>query len=362
MSLFLVTAPGLEPFLADEARGIGLHVTGTVPGGVSVDGGWPEMVKANLLLRGAARVLFRLTEFRALHLAQLDKRARKLPWSDWLRPEIPIRVEAICRKSRIYHHRAAAQRVERAITETLGCPVARQAPVTLKVRIEDDLCTISVDTSGDALHKRGLKQQLNKAPMRENLAALFLRACAFDGGEPVVDPMCGSGTFPIEAAEIATGMAPGRARNFAFEQLAGYDPDMRPALPEPKKTPIRFYGMDRDQGACKMSLANADRAGVSQLINITCCPISEAAPPEGKPGLVIVNPPYGGRIGNKKPLYGLYAAFGQRMMDVFSGWRIGLITSEPALAKATGLPFGAPGPIVDHGGISIRLWQTDRLP
>jgi len=359
MDIFLVTAPGLETLLAQEARELGFDVTGTIPGGVTLTGDWDDIIRANRALRGATRVLARLTEFRAMHLAQLDKRARKLPWADWLRPDVPVRVEATCRKSRIYHNRAAAQRIERALTESAGLTLDPAAPVTLKVRIEDDLCTISVDTSGESLHKRGLKQQVNKAPMRETLAALFLRACGYEGNEPVYDPMCGSGTFPIEAAEIATGLIPGRARSFAFERLAADQGSF--TTPDPRPTNFRFYGSDRDTGAIAMSKANAERSGVADITEFVHKPISDITPPDGPPGLVIVNPPYGGRVGNKKPLFGLYAALGARLKETFPGWRVGVITSEGGLAKATGLPFDAPGPIVDHGGIKIRLWQTSAL-
>ena len=107
-----------------------------------------------------------------------------------------------------------------------------------------------------------------------------------------------------------------------------------------------------------MARENAGRAGLAEITAFQRHPIAEATPPEGPPGLVIVNPPYGTRIGNKKPLFGLYAAFGARMKEAFPGWRVALVTTEPGLAKATGLPFGPPGPIVDHGGQKIRLWQT----
>ena len=364
LEIFLVVAPGLEPLLADEARAAGFDVAGTLSGGVTLRGGWAEVRRANLVLRGATRVLVRLAGFRALHLAQLDKRARKLPWAQWLRADVPVRVEATCRKSSIYHAGAAAQRVERAIAETLGAPLSRDAAVVLKVRIEDDLCTISADTSGASLHKRGLKQAVGKAPMRETLAALFLRACGYRGDETVFDPMCGSGTFVIEAAEIAARLAPGRARGFAFEHLATHDADAFTALrdnPDPDLPERVFHGADRDAGAVRASRANADRAGVAALTRFETLPISEATPPPGPPGLVIVNPPYGGRIGNRRPLFALYGAFGQVMRDRFRGWRIGLVTSEPSLARASGLPFGDPGPHVDHGGTKIRLWQTGPL-
>lgn len=127
------------------------------------------------------------------------------------------------KSSRIYHSAAAAQRIETAIREELGATIAADAELCIKARIDDDLCAISIDTSGESLHKRGHKQAIGKAPMRETLASLFLRQCGYDGTEAVVDPMCGSGTFVIEAAEIAAGLKPGRSRRFAFEQLAGFD-------------------------------------------------------------------------------------------------------------------------------------------
>ena len=360
LKIFLVVSPGLENVLATEARGIGLKVTSIVSGGVEAVGDWEKVWQANLDLRGATRVLVRLVEFRAMHLALLDKRARKLPWTDWFRPAVPVRVEATCRKSRIYHDKAAAQRIEGAVASA-GIPIDPKASLIIKARIEDDLCTISVDTSGLSLHKRGLKAQVNKAPMRETLAAMFLRAAGFDGSGPVVDPMCGSGTFVIEAAQIAAGLQPGRARGYAFEHLASFDAARFALLKRDFVVPdgsARFFGSDRDAGAVSMSQANAETAGVAATTQFQQCAVGDIAPPAGPPGLVIVNPPYGGRIGNKGALHGLYGAFGKVMHEKFTGWKVGLITSEGDLARSTGLNWEKPGPIVDHGGTKIRLWQT----
>jgi len=301
-----------------------------------------------------------------MHLAQLDKRARKLPWGDWLRKDVPVKVEATCRKSRIYHAGAATQRIERALVEDAGITLSKDAELAIKVRIEDDLCTVSLDTSGEALHKRGHKAQVNKAPMRETLAALFLRGCGYCGNEPVYDPMCGSGTFAIEAAEIALGLPPGRSRSFGFEHLASFDAAAWAALRNtqalqtlaPQTLAPAFFGSDRDQGAIQMSRANAERAGVDQVTSFEMKPVSDITPPCPEPGLVIVNPPYGGRIGTKKLLYGLYAALGERLQAEFGGWRVGIITSEAGLVRATGLKLHPPGPIVAHGGTKIRLWQA----
>ncbi|MBP7242543.1 class I SAM-dependent RNA methyltransferase [Amaricoccus sp.] len=371
--LFLAVSPGLEPLLRDEAAALGLPGPQSVPGGVALMGGWPEVWRANLWLRGATRVLICVAEFRVLHLAQLDKRARKVDWAATLRPDVPVRIEVTTRKSRVYHAGAARERIATAIRETLGAPVVAAGSedepgeaVTLRVRIDDDLCTISVDTSGEMLHRRGHKQAVNAAPMRETMTALFLAACGYRGGEPVLDPMCGSGTFPIEAAEIAMNLAPGRSRGFAFERLASFDPAAWAAMKSEaaalrRETPLRFHGSDRDAGAVAMSRANAARAGVAEVVAFRQAAVSDVVPPEGPPGLVMVNPPYGARIGETGRLGPLYAALGATLASRFSGWRVGLIAADPGLARATRLPFGPPDPPIPHGPLKVRLYRTGPL-
>ncbi|WP_410217459.1 class I SAM-dependent RNA methyltransferase [Paracoccus sp. (in: a-proteobacteria)] len=361
--IFLVATPGLEAPLAAEASALGWQPV-VQPGGVTIRGGWPDVWRANLWLRGATRVLARVGGFRAMHLAQLDKRARKFPWGDLLRPDLAVKVETVSRASRIYHAGAATQRIERAITEELGAPLAADAPITVKARIEDDLVTFSLDTTGESLHKRGHKEAVAKAPMRETMAAMFLSQMGFDGTQPVLDPMCGSGTFVLEAAEMALGLAPGRSRAFAFQQFANYDPEAwsrlkAQAVPHP--VAAQFFGSDRDPGAVRMSQANAERAGVTEITRFETCQIADLQRPDCPPGILIVNPPYGARIGNKGPLFGLHAKMGEVFRTRFQGWRIGIVTSEAGLAKATGLPWQPPGPIVAHGGLKVRLWQTEAI-
>ncbi len=364
--LFLTAPPGLEPVLADEARAAGFADPAPQPGGVATSGTLQEAWRANLVLRGAGRVLLRFASFRAVHLAQLDKRARKVAWAEVLRGDVPVRVDVTCRKSKIYHDRAARQRIERAISETLGAPLAEDAELRVMARIEDDLVTMSVDTSGAPLHQRGHKEAVGKAPMRETLAALFLRQAGFDGAEPVIDPMCGSGTFVLEAAAWSAGLHPGRTRGFAFERLASFDQalwDRMKAAHAPEATPGApcFFGFDRDDGAIRNATANAGRAGVADLTQFTRQAISDLQRPDGAPGLVIVNPPYGARIGNRKLLFSLYGALGQVLQERFKGWRAAIVTSDGGLAKATRLPFRPPGPPVAHGGLSVKLYQTGAL-
>ncbi len=365
--IFLAAPPGLEPVLRDEAAALGFRDAEVSPGGVLTRGGWPEVWRANLKLRGAGEHPARVGAFHAVHLAQLDKRARRLPWADILPPGAALRVDAACQRSRIWHAGAAAQRIARAATEAVGGTEAPEAEFRILARIVEDHCVVSIDASGEPLHKRGHKLAVGKAPLRETLAALFLRACGYDGAEPVVDPMCGSGTFILEAAEIALGLDAGRGRDFAFQRFPGFDAAAFAAMRSPGAAPgrPRFFGMDRDAGAVEAAEANAARAGVAGAAEFRRQAVSALAPPEalaGEPGLVVVNPPYGERIGEKGDLRALYGSLGQALRERFRGWRVGVVTSEPALAQAAGLPFLPPGPPVPHGPLKVRLHRTDTLP
>ena len=354
--IFLVVQPGLEESMRAEADALGFRAPSVVPGGVTFLGDWADVWRANLSLRGATRVLARIGSFRAMHLAQLDKRARRFDWS--LFPAgARIKVEVTCKASRIYHAGAAKQRIAGALSAA-GFTPDGEGDLALRARIADDLCVFSIDTSGAPLYKRGHKEAVGKAPLRESLAAHFLRLCGYDGVEPLVDPMCGSGTFPIEAAEISAGLLPGRSRGFAFEHLTNFDSAAFAAMKSvaTAKQAAPVFGYDRDQGAVAMAGKNAMRAGVKA--QFACQPISALVPPTDQPGLVMVNPPYGARIGNKKVLYALYASLGARLKSDFAGWRLGLVTSDRGLAQATGLSFSEISGPIPHGGLRICLYRA----
>lgn len=367
--IFLAVAPGLEAVLREELVEKGFRKPKCVAGGVTIKGVWRDVWRANLEIRGASRILARIASFRVVHLAQLDKLAREVDWARVLRADRPVRVEASCKGSKIYHAGAVSERVGKAIAGALDVPVEEDAPVCVRARIEDNVCTLSVDTSGELLHRRGFKAEVNRAPMRETLAALFLRAAGFDGKQALVDPMCGSGTFVIEAAEIAGALMPGRGRAFAFEDLPSFDDAIWQSVRQASmrragelSEACLAFGSDRDPGAVRMSRANADRAGVTGRTDFQPADIREVEPPDTPPGLVIVNPPYGTRISNKKALYDLYGAFGDRMRARFAGWRVALVTTDAALARATRLPFETQTGPVDHGGLKVRLHVTPALP
>ncbi|WP_409433260.1 class I SAM-dependent RNA methyltransferase [Litorimonas sp. RW-G-Af-16] len=366
--IFIVTLPGLEKYLFQEVQEAGFRGARAIGGGVIVQGGWRDVWRANLVLRGASKVLARIGEFRAMHLAQLDKRSRKFPWGDFLLPGHKIKVEVTTnRKSKIYHAGAAIERIERAIHEEFGAEIATSmddADILIKARIDSNLVIFSIDTSGMALHKRGHKQAMGKAPLRETIAAMTLRACDYDGSEPVLDPMCGSGTYVIEAAEIARNLLAGRARHFAFERLVSYDRTAVEAMKanwQTSDTAQHFYGSDRNDAVIGFATENAKRAGVADLCTFAQKPFSDITPPDGPPGLVMINPPYGNRIGNKKQLFALYQSFGDVMRERFTGWRVGMITTDRQLADATKLPWLPPGAPIAHGGLKVRLFRTEAI-
>ncbi len=361
--IFVVTAPGLEKPLAAEMTSLGFKKPKMMPGGVRFRGNWRDVWRANLCLRGAARVLARVTSFQTMHLDQLERLVMEVSWLGLLRPDVPIKVDVTTQKSKIYHAGAAKERIERGLREAISVPITAEADLVLKARIDNNMVTLSIDTSGDMLHKRGHKAAVAKAPLRETMAAMFLEQMGFDGTQTVYDPMCGSGTFVLEAAEIAAGLKAGRSRSFAFEQMANFDADVwdqmrreTALVPGPN---VQFYGSDKDAGAVRMSMENAKRAGVSASTHFEQLSISKITPPAGAPGIVMVNPPYGGRIGDKKALFSLYGSFGKVLKAQFSGWKVGMITTDAGLVKATGLPFEAPFATVVHGGIKVRLFQCE---
>ena len=366
--IFLVTLPGLEDMLLAEVREQGFKKPKTISGGVLIQGGWPEVWRANLVLRGASKVLARIGEFRAQNLKELEKNAAEFPWGAFLKPNCAIKADVTTNKRNgIYHSGAAEERLERAIAQAVNAEITSdrtKVEVLIKARIVKNIVQISVDTSGVALHKRGHKQALGKAPLRETIAAMTLRSCGYKRTEPLLDPMCGSGTYLIEAAEMAANLMAGRGRDFAFEKLVGYDAEAVAKLKTDwftRTPPTHFYGFDQNGTVINAAKDNAIRSGVSEACHFKAQPLSKLKRPEGPPGLVIVNPPYGTRIGNKKALYALYRQFGDIMRAEFTGWRVGLVTSGDGLAQATKLDWSNVSAPIPHGGLKIRLYRTDIL-
>jgi len=363
---FAVTAPGLEPFTAQELRGLDLEPAAPEPGGVTFKGDLNALYRANLHLRTANRVLARLGNFfYATTFEELQQRAARLPWERFLTPGQPVSIRVTCHKSKLYHSDAVARHVLAALAERLGQPSpnikaddeTNEPPQLVIVRLSDDKVTVSVDSSGTILHKRGYRQAVAKAPLRETLAAAIVLASGWDKISPLVDPFCGSGTIPIEAALMALHIPPGIHRHFAFMDWPGYDKTLwQTVLAEASisqcEHPI-IQASDRDAGAIRMAQANAERAGVLNYIEFKCQAVSSITPPEQK-GWVVTNPPYGLRVSEGRDLRNLYAQFGNVLRENCPGWDVSVLCSDPVLLGQMRLELDTSLALV-NGGIHVRL-------
>lgn len=372
---FAIAAPGLAPLVAAECVVQGITPREVTPAGVAFDATAGQLFSMNLWSRLASRVLVRLAQFEARDFATLEKVAARVPWQRVLKPGATVRLRVTCRKSRLYHSDAVAERVGRGILGAItGSQVVGRAvddeddddAVTqlIVVRFDHDQCTISADSSGALLHRRGWRQAIAKAPLRETLAAAMLTACEWNGAVPLVDPFCGSGTIGIEAALRARGMAPGLGREFVMEQWPNADAAVfarvrreadaqrRPSVGAP------IVIRDRDAGACKAALANAERAGVLQDIVVEQGSLSDTALDEiGNTGLLLTNPPYGLRIGDGSDLRALYARLGDVLRAGGRGWQLGLLVPDRVLAGQTRLTFDAVLRTT-NGGLPVEVLRS----
>jgi putative N6-adenine-specific DNA methylase len=336
--------------------------------GVAFSGTLKDVYRSNLLLRTPNRVLVRLGDFHAAAFPELRKKASRLEWERFLGPDQPVAFRVTCRKSRLYHSDAVAERVAGAIGDRLGKkPIVEKfeaepiegRPSLILVRLFHDQCTISVDSSGALLHRRGYRLETTKAPLRETLAAGLLMASAWDIASPLLDPFCGSGTIAIEAALIARGVPPGCMRSFAFMDWLGFDQRMWDSLLEESR-PRKLNKMpeiiasDRDAGAIQAAMNNAQRAGVADWIDFSCKPVS-AIEPRGA-GWIVTNPPYGLRVKTNKDLRNLYAQFGHVLRLRFTGWQIAILCSDPRLLSQLGLQLDT-SLSFDNGGLAVKLGQ-----
>ena len=367
-SMFAACVPGLEEVAALELDNLDIKGIKVIPGGVEFIGDLSTLYKVNIWFRSPLRVLVRVDTFFAAHLSELHKKSKKVPWEKFLDKRVPVCVKATCRKSRIYHSKAAAERVAKGIAERLqlshieGTPEKKGEMLAVLVRLEHDHVTISLDSSGANLHFRGYRTESVGAPLRENLGAAILYMSGWGQEEVLVDPMCGSGTIPIEGAMIAANIAPGLNRQFAFMNWAGFDEKLFIETIEAAKKKIRvplknIYASDRDAKACEVTLRNAKRAMVADFIIIRNHPVSEFITKEEK-GMIICNPPYGIRIGERKKLKRLYSALGKTLEKQSVDWRLSLITSDQHLAASTGQRFKSMSAPFPNGGVRIKLYCT----
>jgi putative N6-adenine-specific DNA methylase len=323
----------------------------------------------NLHLRSASRILVRLARFRALTFAELERRAKRIPWEKVLGEGQQVALRVTCRKSRLYHSDAVAERIERDLVARFGTSVAASTrddddtehaseAQLIVVRFDRDNCTVSADSSGAHLHQRGYRTHVTTAPMRETLAAALILASEWDRRSPLLDPFCGSGTIPIEAALIAAKIAPGKNRRFQFMRWPGFDPvewdrihsaavsrEHRVAVP-----PIR--GSDRTASAIRAAADNATRADVAELVEFSRADALDLTA-GASAGWIVSNPPYGVRLGGAGAARRLLSDFGNRVRYQFGGWRLGLLV--PAEVDRVSALDLAPRLLTTNGGLRVHL-------
>ena len=316
----------------------------------------------------------RVAQFEARAFHELERLSRKVPWEEFVQPKSAVKFRVTCRKSRLYHSDGVADRIGAAVERNIpGARVQSAGADTedgddfggqlFTVRVFHDRCTISADTSGALLHRRGYRLATGKAPLRETLAAAMIIGSGWIREGSFIDPMCGSGTLPIEAALIARNIAPGLGRQFAFMQWPDFAPEKWSLLLDAARSvqyPKAFnpiLGKDRDAGAIAHALQNAKRAGVADDVYFVEDTVSSLEPLP-RSGWVVVNPPYGVRVGDSSGLRDLYAQLGNVLRSRFDGWRFGILSADRKLEGQLKIPLT---PVFDtsNGGIPVRFLVAD---
>lgn len=366
LACFAVAAPGLEPLLAGELHALQglqpLAVEAPEPGGIEFRADPAGLYAANLHLRIASRVLVRIGAFHASTFHELERHAARLPWGEFVNPGSPVEFRVTSRKSRLYHQGAVAERLQVAVDSKVArtrAAVGNGEAQEFVVRLFRDACTVSADASGELLHRRGYRLETAKAPLRETLAAAMLAGAGWTGSAALLDPLCGSGTIPIEAAMVARRIPPGIARSFAFQRWPAFDRRAwdrvlgvarERILPS---CPVPVLGSDRDAGAIAAAEANARRAGVAGDIGWRRAAVSAISPPATH-GWVVTNPPYGVRLGERNRLRDLYAQLGNVLRAKCPGWDVAMLAAHPDLERQTGLAFEVRFSTA-NGGLRVRL-------
>ncbi len=342
-----MASPGLEqPLCAELSALTPIEDPRVVEGGVEFSGALLAGMAANLHSRIATRILLRMGEVKARDFAPLRRNLAQLAWPNYVPQDCALRVDVSTSHCRLYHTGALAETVELAIADSVGKLPKRERLAQAKedddctrilLRGQDDRFTASVDSSGALLHRRGWRLEAGPAPMRETLAAGILALCAYDPAMPLVDPMCGAGTFAIEAAAMAGKIPPGLGRGFAFERWPVHDvaswQSLRETIPAHPAVHASITASDRDARAVEIAHRNARRARVEDDVRFAVAVFGQEQIPT-PPGLVVVNPPYGRRLGGRAQALRLGRNLGQTLRARYRGWRAGILCPDPAFVAA----------------------------
>lgn len=361
---------GLEAALVDELVSLGARLPQATDGGVGFHGDMHLMYRANLECRLASRILLAVGEFAYRSEDEIYRGARSLPWPTLFDCKRTIRVALSASRSPLRSLDFATLRVKDAVCDAFRDAVGerpsvdtRIPDVRIHVFLDASKASFYVDTSGEPLFKRGWRTSEVDAPLRENLAAGMLRLAGWQPGTPLLDPMCGGGTYLLEAATITLGIAPGAQRGFGFERLCAYDAtlwrEIRAQSDRARRRieKLPLFGADRDPRAVGATRKAFQRAGLDDVAHLDRADILEIEPPASE-GIMLFNPPYGVRIGEQAELAALYPKLGDRWKQRYAGWRCCVFTADTRLPKLVGLKPSRRIPLY-NGAIECRLYIFD---
>lgn len=346
IDLIATTSFGLEAVTRRELEDIGFRDTKVENGKVNFIGSKKDIAKANIWLRSADRVLLKLGEFKALTFDQLFEKTKALPWEEWIEEDGNFIVEGKSVNSKLYSISDCQSIVEKAIVEKLKTKYKvdwfeKSGPrFRIEVSLLKDIATLTIDTSGEGLHKRGYRDRAGDAPIKETLAAAMVLLSYWNKDRPFLDPFCGSGTIPIEAAMIARNIAPGLDRRFDSENWARVkkeywtDTRKRALGLIDNQGKLNILACDIDRRSILRARDNAANLGLEDDIAFFIKDMRDVDIND-EYGVVISNPPYGERIGEKKEIHKLYMDFGQKFRKL-NTWSIYIITSEEDFEKLYG--------------------------
>jgi 23S rRNA G2445 N2-methylase RlmL len=367
LDCFAVVVPGLEQVAAEELMALAVHDVRVIEGGVEFSVSIDALCRVNLRARSITRVLLRLAEFKALSFPELFNKARKIHWQRYIPAGRAVSMRAACRHSKLMHSGRVESCVRDAIAERLeqeGIKLAEgtEGEQQVVVRLEHDVCVISLDSSGERLDRRGYRLLPGHAPIRETVAAAILQWMAWRADEPLLVPMCGSGTFAIEAAQIGRGRAANPDHDFALLHWPLLNTrrwqrarDKAAAMQRDK--PLTIRASDADEAILAQARANAEAAGVDDVIRFECLDVRDLRQPEAvKGGLIVCNPPYGDRI--KGDAHALYRDLGALFRTYSPAWRMAVIVPDKSCERAMDIPVRRRLK-VKHGGLWVHVLHLE---
>ena len=371
-SLFISCPRGLENLLADEITALGGSEVQPGDGGVAAKGTMEAVYRINLHSRVASRVLLQLTKGSYRSEQDIYKLAHNIRWPQWFSPADTFKVKVEGKRAQVKSLDFVGLKIKDALCDAFReesgerPSVDKQRPdVRVHAFLNDKTVQIFIDTSGEALFKRGYRQDAGEAPLRENLAAGLLLLAGYDGSQPFQDPFCGSGTLAIEAALIALKRAPGLMRRFGFEKLKNFDKPLWMKIKQAAReaalaqTAAPIAGSDNDRQMIRVARQNAEAAEVAEWLTLESAEAQDVRP-NGEGGIMLSNPPYGVRLADIQMLHALYPQLGSWLKQHYAGWQIGMFTGDREMPKLMRLQPKRKIPLF-NGKLDCRLFVLDMV-